>query len=86
MRSSMTVIAAVCYSDGRYTDRNPRAERYEVGMRLAALIALCLAGSALEEARKILASNGKLHRAMRETIGKAWPEADRHQAEGRAAP
>ena len=37
-------------------------------------------------ARKILVSNGKLHRAMRETIAKAWPEADRRQAEGRAAP
>ena len=46
-----------------------------------------LDGSALDlDARKILASNGKLHRAMRETIAKAWPEADRRQAEGRAAP
>ena len=46
-----------------------------------------LDGSALDlEARKILASNGKLHRAMRATIAKAWPEADRRQAEGRAAP
>ena len=46
-----------------------------------------LDGSPLDlEARKILASNGKLHRAMRETIAKAWPEADRRQAEGRAAP
>jgi hypothetical protein len=44
-------------------------------------------GSTLDlEARKILASNGKLHRAMRETIAKAWPEADRREAEGRAAP
>jgi hypothetical protein len=34
----------------------------------------------------ILASKGKLHRAMRETIAKAWPEADRREAEGRAAP
>ena len=38
------------------------------------------------EAHKILASNGKLHSAMRETIGKAWPEADLREAEGRAAP
>ena len=38
------------------------------------------------DARKVLASNGKLHRAMHETIAKAWPEADRRQAEGRAAP
>ncbi|MGA8570474.1 MAG: hypothetical protein WB580_21990 [Candidatus Binataceae bacterium] len=46
-----------------------------------------LDGSALDlEARKILASNCKLHRAMRETIAKAWPEADRRQAEDRAAP
>jgi myo-inositol-1(or 4)-monophosphatase len=46
-----------------------------------------LDGSALDlDARKILASNGKLHRAMRETITKAWPEADRRQAQGRAAP
>ena len=44
-------------------------------------------GPALDfEARKILASNGRLHRAMRETIAKAWPEADRRQTEGRAAP
>ena len=44
-----------------------------------------LDGSALDlDARKILTSNGKLHRAMRETITKAWPEADRRQA--RAAP
>jgi hypothetical protein len=44
-------------------------------------------GSALYlDARKVLASNGKLHRAMHETIAKAWPEADRRQAEGRAAP
>jgi hypothetical protein len=34
----------------------------------------------------ILASNRELHRLMRETIAKAWPEADRRQAEGRAAP
>jgi hypothetical protein len=27
------------------------------------------------EARKVLASNRRLHRAMRETITKAWPEA-----------
>ncbi|MGA8566806.1 MAG: inositol monophosphatase family protein [Candidatus Binataceae bacterium] len=46
-----------------------------------------LDGSKLDlDARKILASNGKLHRAMHETIAKAWPEADRRQAEGRAAP
>ena len=46
-----------------------------------------LDGSTLNlEARNILASNGKLHRATRETIAKAWPEAERRQAEGRAAP
>ena len=46
-----------------------------------------LNGSALDlEARKILATNGKLHRAMRETIAKAWPEAERREAEGRTAP
>jgi len=46
-----------------------------------------LDGSALDlEARNMLASNGKLHRATLETIAKAWPEADRRQAEGRAAP
>jgi myo-inositol-1(or 4)-monophosphatase len=46
-----------------------------------------LDGSQLDlDARKILASNGKVHRAMRETIAKAWPEADRRQAEGREAP
>ena len=46
-----------------------------------------LDGSAPDlDARKNLASNGKLHRAMRETIAKAWLEADRRQAEGRAAP
>ena len=38
------------------------------------------------EAGKILAGNGTLHSAMRETIAKAWPEADRRQAEGRPAP
>lgn len=38
------------------------------------------------EARKILASNGKLHRAMRDTIAKVWPEADRREAEDRPAP
>lgn len=37
-------------------------------------------------AQQLLASNGKLHRAMRATIAKAWPEANRRQAEGRAAP
>jgi myo-inositol-1(or 4)-monophosphatase len=46
-----------------------------------------LDGSALDiDARKILASNGRLHRAMRETIAIAWPEASRREAEGRAAP
>jgi myo-inositol-1(or 4)-monophosphatase len=46
-----------------------------------------LDGSALDiDARKILASNGRLHRAMRETIAKAWPEASRREAEGRPAP
>jgi hypothetical protein len=46
-----------------------------------------LHGSALDlDARKILASNRKLHRAMCETIAKVWPEADRREAEGRAAP
>ena len=46
-----------------------------------------LDGSALYlDARKVLASNGKLHRAMHEAIAKAWPEADRRQAENRAAP
>jgi len=46
-----------------------------------------LDGSALDlDAGKILASNRKLYRAMRETIAKAWPEADRRQAEGRHAP
>jgi myo-inositol-1(or 4)-monophosphatase len=45
-----------------------------------------LDGSALDlHARKILASNGRLHSAMRETIAKAWPEAEQRQAEGRAA-
>ena len=44
-------------------------------------------GSALDvDARKILASNGKLHRATRETLAKAWPEADWREAEGRAGP
>ncbi|SRR5216683_5630082 len=38
------------------------------------------------DARKILASNDRLHRAMRETIAKAWPEADRRQAEGQPSP
>ena len=46
-----------------------------------------LDGSALDlDARKMLASKGKLHRAMRETITKAWPEANRREAESRAAP
>ena len=46
-----------------------------------------LDGSALDlDARKNLASNGKLHCAVRETIAKAWPGADRRHAEGRAAP
>ncbi len=44
-------------------------------------------GSALDiDGRNILASNGRLHRAMRETIANAWPEAARREAEGRAAP
>src|SRR5208282_6127857 len=34
----MTRIAGVCYSDGRYTDSSPRAERYEVAMRFIALV------------------------------------------------
>jgi hypothetical protein len=38
------------------------------------------------EARRILASNGKVHRVMRETIAIAWPEASRRELEGRAAP
>ena len=37
------------------------------------------------EPHHILASNRKLHRAMRETIAKAWPEVDRREAEGCAA-
>jgi len=46
-----------------------------------------LDGSVLDlEPRKILASNGRLHRSMRETIAKAWPEAYRREAEGRASP
>jgi myo-inositol-1(or 4)-monophosphatase len=46
-----------------------------------------LDGSALDlDARQILASNRRLHRAMRETIARAWPVADRREAEGRAAP
>jgi len=46
-----------------------------------------LDGSALDiEARKILASNGRLHRSMRETIAVAWPEASRREAEARPAP
>ncbi len=45
-------------------------------------------GSRLDiDGRNILASNGpRLHRAMRETIAKAWPEAARREAEGRPAP
>ena len=34
----------------------------------------------------IVASNRKLHRAMRERITKVWPEAVLREAEGRAAP
>jgi fructose-1,6-bisphosphatase/inositol monophosphatase family enzyme len=46
-----------------------------------------LDGSALDlDARQVLASNRGLHRAMRETMAKAWPEAHRRQAERRAAP
>ena len=45
-----------------------------------------LDGSTLDlDARKILASNRKLHRTMRDSIAKAWPETDRRQVEGRAA-
>ncbi|HZO82808.1 MAG TPA: inositol monophosphatase family protein [Candidatus Binataceae bacterium] len=36
--------------------------------------------------RQILASNGRLHRAMRATILKAWPEAERRLAEARPTP
>jgi myo-inositol-1(or 4)-monophosphatase len=46
-----------------------------------------LEGGALDlEVRHILASNRKLHRAMREKISKVWPEAVLRKAEGRAAP
>jgi fructose-1,6-bisphosphatase/inositol monophosphatase family enzyme len=46
-----------------------------------------LDGSALDlDARKMLASNRRLHRPMRETIAKVWPDADRREAKGRAAP
>jgi myo-inositol-1(or 4)-monophosphatase len=38
------------------------------------------------EARHIVATNRKLHDAVREIITKAWPEAVRREAEGRAAP
>jgi myo-inositol-1(or 4)-monophosphatase len=37
-------------------------------------------------ARNILASNGRLHRAMLATIAAAWHEAERRQAEARPAP
>ena len=44
-------------------------------------------GSVLDmNGRKILASNGLLHRPMQETIAKAWPEAARRETEGRTAP
>lgn len=36
--------------------------------------------------RQILATNGRLHRAMRATIANAWPEAERRLAEARPAP
>ncbi len=36
--------------------------------------------------RQILATNGRLHRAMRATIARAWPEAERRLAEARPAP
>ncbi len=38
------------------------------------------------EARNIVASNGRLHRAVLATITTAWPEAERRQAEARSAP
>jgi myo-inositol-1(or 4)-monophosphatase len=38
------------------------------------------------DARKILTSKGKLHRTMRETIAKAWPEADRARSRGSRRP
>ena len=45
-----------------------------------------LDGSALDlDGRRILACNGKLHRAMRKTIARAWPEADRRQSAGHVA-
>jgi myo-inositol-1(or 4)-monophosphatase len=44
-------------------------------------------GSRLDiNARQILATNRRLHRAMCATIAKAWPEAERRLAEGRPAP
>ena len=46
-----------------------------------------LEGGALDlEVRHIVASNRKLHRAMRDTIRKACSEAVLREAEGRAAP
>jgi hypothetical protein len=42
----------------------------------------CRSGSALYlDARKILASNRRLHRLMRETIAKAWAECESARAE-----
>jgi len=38
------------------------------------------------EARHIVATNRKLHRVMRETITKAWPEAVLREAKGPAVP
>ena len=58
-------------------------------MRQLQVVRACTSTACMKEELghgKILASNGKLHRAMRETITKAWPEADRRQAQGRAAP
>ena len=41
----------------------------------------------LDARARCLASNGKLHRAMRrDELAKASPEADRREAEGLAAP
>ena len=38
------------------------------------------------EFRHIVATNRKLHRVMRETITKAWPEAVLREAKGPAVP
>lgn len=37
-------------------------------------------------ARQIVATNRRLHRAMCATLAKAWPEAERRLAEARPAP